>query len=161
MPLPLKVGDAVRALTEARRSLPLAFLDRPIAVMAAENAGAVPMAVVRAGEAAIVSMVMMIEVIVMTETAMVLEATAMLESAAVLEAVVVETKVVPVAASEALIVRGRAVHPETPHVAAEPAKSERPAHAAAVEAATAPGRRIGVSKENSGEANSRASYQGV
>jgi hypothetical protein len=81
----------------------------------------------------------------MAETDVVVEAAAMLESAVVLEAVVVETKIVPaLPASESLIVRGRAVHPEAPHVAAEPAPSERPAHAAAVEAATAPGHRIGV-----------------
>jgi hypothetical protein len=162
MPLALEIGDAARALTEARRSLPLALLDRPIPVMAPETAGAAPMAVVPAGETAIMSAVMMIEMIAMTETAVVLEAAAMLETAVVLEAMVVETKIVPsLAASEALIVRGRAVHPETPHVAAEPAPSERPANAAAVEAATAPGHRIGVSKENSGEANSRARYQRV
>jgi hypothetical protein len=166
MPLPLEVGDAVRALTEARRSLPLAFLDRPVPVTAAETVGAVPMAVVPAGEAAIMSVVMMIEMIAMTETAMVLDAAAMLESAAVLEAVVleavvVETKIVPaLTASEPFVVRGRAVYPEAPHVAAESARSERPAHAA-MEAATAPGHRIGVRKENSGEANSGARYQDV
>jgi hypothetical protein len=161
MPLPLEIGDAARAATEARRSLPLALLDRPIPVMAAETARAVPMAVVPAGETAIMSVVMMIEMIAMTETAVVLEAAAMLETAVVLEAMVIETKIVPaLAASEALIVRGRAVHPESPHVAAAPAPSERPAHAA-IEAATAPGDRIGVRKENSGEANSGARYQGV
>ena len=138
MPLPLEVGDAARAVAEARRSLPLALLDRPIPIMAAETARAVPMAVVPAGETAIMSVVMMIEMIAMTETAVVLEAAAMLETAVVLEAMVVETKIVPaLAASEALIVRGRAVYPEPPHVAAAPAPSERPACAAAVEAATA------------------------
>jgi hypothetical protein len=91
------------------------------------------MAIVPAGEAAIVSMVMMIEMIAMTETAVVLDAAAMLENAVVLEAVVLETKIVPaLAASEPFVVRGRAVHAEAPHVAAEPARSERPAHAAIV-----------------------------
>ena len=140
VPLPLEIGDAARAATEVRRSLPLALLDWPIPVMAAETAGAVPMAVVPAGETAIMSVVMMIETIAMTETAVVLEAAAMLETAVELEAMVVETKIVPaLAASEPLLVRGRAVHPEAPQVAAEPTPSERPAHAAAVEAATAPG----------------------
>jgi hypothetical protein len=138
MPLPLEVGDAARAVTEARRSLPLALLDRPIPVMAAETARAVPMAIVPAGETAIMSVVMMIEMIAITETAVVLEAAAMLETAVVLEAMVVETKIVPaLAASEALIVRGRTVYPEPPHVAAAPAPSERPAYAAAVEATAA------------------------
>jgi hypothetical protein len=140
VPLPLEIGDAARAASEARGSLPLALLDRPIPVMAAETAGAVPMAIVAAGETAIMSVVMMIEMIAMTETAVVLEAAARLETAVVVEAMVVDTKIVPaLAAPEALIVRGRAVHPEAPHVAAEPAPSERPAHAAAVKAATAPG----------------------
>jgi hypothetical protein len=140
MPLPLEIGDAARAASEARRSLPLALLDRPIPVMAAETAGAVPMAIVPAGETAIMSVVMMIEMIAMTETAVVLEAAAMLETAVVLDAMVVETKIAPaLAASEPFVVRGRAVPPKAPHVAAEPAPSERPAHAAAVEAATARG----------------------
>ncbi len=122
MPLSLEVGDAAGPAAKARRSLPLALLDQPFPVVAAETVGAVPTAVIPVGETAIVSALMMIEMIARAETTVVLEAATVFETAVVLEtAVVSKMKIAPaLVASEPFVVRGEGVHMTPPERPAMP-----------------------------------------